>query len=157
MRILNLDYRIIALAIVAIAFASCQKNPTSCIDVSPSNTVKVFEEVQLNSCSSDAFWYRWEVEELQNGEQTYYYDVRESTTFSWDEAGTFDVYLYTFSENQKKEDFASEQVTIEDICFECSNGSMFSEVCGSTYEDRATFDASIKNFENAGYTCTEKE
>ena len=65
-----------------------------------------------------------------------------------------DVYLTVQSEKMKKEDFASIQITVNDVCYACTNGVNDSEICYSDYEDKQTFDAALANFGTAGFICT---
>ncbi|MDB9701472.1 hypothetical protein OAA53_01920 [Salibacteraceae bacterium] len=135
---------------------SCQKEPTACILIEPGTTVTVFDNVTLTSCSEDAHYLNWEIEEFQNGNQVFQVDIAASVNFIWDDAGTFDIYLTASSENLKKEDFASAQVTLEDVCYKCTNGANDSDICYSDYEGKSVFEAALANFESAGFTCTLK-
>ena len=139
--------------LVSYLMISCQKEPTACIEVEPSNSVTVFDEVTLKSCSEDAVWYNWEVEEFQNNVQTYQYFIEDRLVFSWDEAGTFDIYLTVKSENMKRQTSESTRITVMDVCYSCSNATTSSDICYSTYEERSTFDAALANFVAAGFTC----
>lgn len=139
--------------LVSFLIISCQKEPAACIEVEPSNTVTVFDEVTLKSCSEDAFWYEWEVEYFQNGAQLYQYSLEEETNYSWNQAGTFDVYLTVQSENRKKQTSANARVTVTDVCYTCTNSASSEDICYSDYEDRSVFDAALANFVAAGFTC----
>lgn len=146
----------LTLFLLPLVAISCVKEPTACIDISPSTEVTVFDEVSLKSCSEDAVSVQWEVEEIQNGTLTSYFYGEESLTFIWDDAGTFDIYLTASSKDFKKEDFTTAQVTVIDVCYECDNGTSSDEVCYSDYEEKSTFDESIENFEESGFTCVRK-
>jgi len=146
----------LTLILLPLAFVSCVKEPTACIDITPSDEVTVFDEVSLTSCSEEAEFVQWEVEEIQNGTLTSYYYGEESLTFVWDDPGTFDIYLTASSKEFKKEDFASAQMTVVDVCYECDNGNNTSEICYGDYEEKSTFDAALANFEESDFTCNKK-
>ena len=108
----------------SLTLLSCVKEPTACITIEPQENVLVFDEVTLTSCSEDAVFLQWEVEEIQFGASTLFYYGQESFVNTWEEPGTFDIYLTASSEEFKKEDFASEQITISDVCYECTHESV---------------------------------
>ena len=137
-----------------LVFCACDKEPTACIEASPSTTIEVFDNITFKSCSENAFWYNWEVEEYQNGSQTFIFYNTEEVNYIYNDAGLLDVYLTVQSEKMKKEDFASIQITVNDVCYACTNGVNDSEICYSDYEDKQTFDAALANFGTAGFTCT---
>ena len=141
---------------IPLLFLSCTKQPVACLDVSPSKTVKVFDEVQFTSCSEEGHYYLWEIDELQNGVSFTQYSSGEEVNFIWDNPGTYDVLLRVLSENQEKEDQVSEQVTVEDVCYECVSDFNTSDVCYGTYEDQETFDSALQNFEESGFDCSLK-
>lgn len=137
-----------------LVFCACDKEPTACIEASPSTTIEVFDNITFKSCSENAFWYNWEVEEHQNGSQTFVFYNTEEINNIYNDAGLLDVYLTVQSEKMKKEDFASIQITVNDVCYACTNGVNDSEICYSDYEDKQTFDAALANLGTAGFTCT---
>lgn len=133
----------IALVLLIGSFGwSCQKMPKACIELSPSNDVTVFDEVRLNSCSEDAYWYSWEIEDELNGTAISQQYGSESVDFIWKDDGTFNITLRVQSEKMKKEDETSTFITVNDVCYTCSNGTNSTDICYSDYDDKATFDAS---------------
>ena len=136
--------------------ASCQKEPTACIESNVNGTIQVFNEVNFKSCSVDATWYDWEIEDSQNNTRVFQYFVTEEVNFSWNEAGTFDISLTAKSENMKKQTTDYTQVVVVDVCYDCSNGMNSSTLCYSSREDKAGFDAALENFESSGFICTLK-
>ena len=152
------DYmkKLISLIAISILIWSCQKEPSACIEVLPSNSVTVFDDVTLKSCSEDAFWYEWEVEYFQNGAQLYQYSLEEEVNYSWTQAGTFDVYLTVQSENRKKQTSENARVTVTDVCYTCSNGNTSEDICYSNYDERSVFDAALVSFADDGFTCSQQ-
>jgi hypothetical protein len=143
--------------LVFLVIASCQKEPVACIEIeSTPHVLKVFDEIKLKSCSEDTVWYNWEIEEYQNNAQVFQYYSEEEVTFSWGEAGTFDISLTTKSKNMKKQTSDYTQVTVTDVCYSCSNGTFAATVCYSDHEDRAGFDASLASFASEGFTCDQQ-
>lgn len=141
--------------LLSLLLISCDKEPTACIDIMPSNQVTVFDEVTFASCGQDAFWYDWEVEHYQNGAQYFYHSNQETFTYVYDDAGTFDVYLTVSSEKMKKQTSESTQIVVKDVCYTCSSASNVAgtNICYSNYESKKEFEAVRTNFETSGFTC----
>ena len=60
------------------------------------------------------------------------------------------------TEKMKKEDETSTFITVNDVCYTCSNGTNSTDICYSDYDDKATFDASKNNLEAAGFPCVKQ-
>ena len=148
--------RLLLVVIVSTTILSCTKQPVACMDVSPSKTVSVFDEVQFTSCSEEGHYYNWEIEELQNGATFTQYLSGETASFTWDNPGTFNVLLRVLSENQEKEDEVNELIVVEDVCYECVGEITTADVCYGDYEEKSTFDSALKNFEDSDFDCTLK-
>jgi len=132
----------------------CTKQPTACIEVSPSTTLEVFEAVTLSSCSEEAVFYQWTLEDKINGSAINQYFGQENIGFTWSEAGTFSVDLQVQSDNMKKSDNTNTVITVTDICYSCTNGTNGDVICYSDYENKTTFDQALLSFTNSGFTCT---
>ncbi len=135
------------LFLVSTLLISCYKTPTPCIDASATE-VDVFEEVIFTSCSEGAAWYDWNLEY----DAGVYYDINSSFSYSWRDPGYFRVALNVQNEKMNRGDWTETYITVNDICYECK-GISTATVCGSDHTDKATFNATIQNFEKAGYTC----
>ncbi len=94
----------ILLIAVTIAFASCQKKPTTCFTTAPA-TLTVHNDVRFTNCSTEAYSYEWDF-----GDGTKSNMVAPSHTYHT--AGTYEVVLKATSKNGRKSDEISQPVVI---------------------------------------------
>lgn len=149
--------KLILIGFAALAVAGCTKEPKACMEISPGKTVEVFQDITLTSCSENAEFIEWDVEErafLFNINNSYNGEV---ATHRWDASGTFTVQIKAISKNEKKQDELTETVEVVDVCYECINSSNFSsEICTNQFMEKSEFDNEISFYRSNGYTCTKK-
>ena len=146
---------LLVLFIALIGSYSCKKEPKACIEVSPSQTVNIFETITLKSCSDNSESYSWEIEQpLLSLESTHEIYSGNVVNHVWEAPGNFTVSLTAVSKNEKKQDITSETVTVKDICYKCTSslGSEYLE-CASTYLTKEEFDKQVDYWLTNGYTC----
>lgn len=130
--------------------------PKACIEVAPNSDVIVFDEVRISSCSEDAHWFNWEIDDKINSDDVVQSYGTETVDFAWRDHGTFNITLRVLSEKMKKEDETSTTVTVVDVCYSCSNATTTKDICYSEYDDKATFDSAKNNLEDAGFPCVKQ-